>query len=256
VAAGENMKALGGRVSGTKENLDDMAQGLRESAASTKDWGKSIANGLNMDTAISNLSDIDAKLKALGKRKPTPQVKADIKEWKTKRAQVVAEMARLRKEKATLAVDANTQPAILKLRDIPVPTANIPVDAHTAKANADIDHAARDRTSTIHVNYSTNTPGEHSGGRVGQTSIVPQLFGDARTVAGVRAAARGLSATPQVAVTGSLIPAQPRPGQGSVTQLAPRQTPIRIYLDGAEIADHLTLKAGRLATTSSVRRRA
>jgi hypothetical protein len=86
----------------------------------------------------------------------------------------------------------------------------------------------------------------------GQTSIVPQRLADSTTVAGLR----GVSSQ-SIAMTGATQQSSGGSGGPSkVTQLAPKQTPVKIYLDGAEIADHLTLKAGRLATSSSVRRRA
>jgi hypothetical protein len=82
---------------------------------------------------------------------------------------------------------------------------------------------------------------------------MPQLFGtDAETVAGVRAMTRAFALGPSGVQQSTTVATR----KGSVTELAPRQVPIKVYLDGAEIADHLQLKASRLATASSVRRRA
>jgi hypothetical protein len=146
---------------------------------------------------------------------------------------------------------------LAELESLKKKEAKIPVSATgVERTNAQIDHAARDRDSTIRVTYekTNDAPGEHSGTRtVRQTSIVPQLFDSPETVAGVRGAARSGGT-----VVATAVAAAPRSvlRGGTLTQLAPKQVPIKVYLDGAEIADHLTLKADRMASASSVRRRA
>jgi hypothetical protein len=152
-------------------------------------------------------------------------------------------------------VNANTGPAILDLNSIPVPSINIPVNADTGETERELNNLARDRYATVHVTYdsSNDAPGENSGGRRATLgSIIPQLLGSADTVAGLR----GVSSQAMVATTAPAPNTKTSTRTGTVTQIAPRQVPIKIYLDGAEIADHLTLKAGRLAAASSVRRRA
>lgn len=154
----------------------------------------------------------------------------------------------------TVTVGANTQPAILTMSQIPVPSINLPVHANTQPAIRDMSNIP---VPTIYIpvrfNYVENTPGEHSGGRVPTLgSIVPQGLGDAATVAGLRG-----TSTQAVAMGPGVVTQRPtQTQQATVTQLAPKQVPVKIYLDGAEIADHLQLKTSRLATTSSVRRRA
>jgi tape measure domain-containing protein len=118
---------------------------------------------------------------------------------------------------------------------------------------AQLDQLAKDRHMTIHVTKTGG--GAADAPSEGGTSIVPQLFGtDTRLVAGLRAASLAAPQMVAAAVAGTAAGAAAR-GQAQVTQLAPRQVPIKVYLDGAEIADHLQLRAGRLATVSSVRRR-
>lgn len=91
----------------------------------------------------------------------------------------------------------------------------------------------------------------------GQTMVlVPQVpETTAATLAGLRTAS--LAAPQMVATTASQTSTRPGAApRATVTQIAPRSTPVKIYLDGAEIADHLSLKAGRMASVPSVRRRA
>jgi hypothetical protein len=209
----------------------------------------------------SELHSIDAALENLGKKKVTPQVKADISQWTAKRKTVAAEMESLKRKLAKIPVGANTKPAVDAMRNIPVPSVNIPVAATgVSGVNADIDHAARDRDTTIYVKARKvkgsggTSPDFDVNGLAGGTSIVPQLFGaDPATVAGLRAVSRQAST---VAVGGTAQLSATTSGQRTVTHLAPKQVPVKIYLDGAEIADHLQLKAGRLATATTVRRRA
>lgn len=213
------------------------------------------------------LHEIEAALENLRHKKATPQVRLDIKEWTSKRKQVAGELATLKAQRAKIPVDANTASAHEKLANLNRTINDTTRDRDSrisvttsgvGTAENGINHAARDRTATIKVKYKSDNdaPGENSGTRASQTGIVPQLFGaDSRTVAGLRAAALG--ATAMVATT--MAPGGTQRGAGAtttVTQLRPKETPIKVYLDGAEIADHLTLKAGRMATATSVRRRA
>jgi hypothetical protein len=139
--------------------------------------------------------------------------------------------------------------------------ANLPrassIDAIMGADNAStfLDSISKDRTVTIRVNAVPANPGgaDNNLNTPFPNSIVPQLFGSSAAVAGVRsAAARSAVVLGPGAAAAAAVPAQ----RGSVTQLRPKEVPIKIYLDGAEIADHLQLKAGRLATATTVRRRA
>jgi tape measure domain-containing protein len=191
-----------------------------------------------VSSARSKLSEINDALKNLRGKKATPEVKADIKEWKAKRKTVETEMARLKAARPAVAIKVTT--------------------TGVSQAAADIDSAARDRDATITVKTrkAAGSGGTSPDFDVNGRSIVPQLFGtDSRTLAGVRAAA--LAAPAMVATTAAPGGSQrAAASRGTVTELAPRQMPVKVYLDGAEIADHLTLKASRLATVSTVRRRA
>jgi tape measure domain-containing protein len=140
--------------------------------------------------------------------------------------------------------------AVAKPRDaVIVPTLD---QFQVGNVRSVLDALARDRHTTIWVTTKTTGGAGAGGPSAGPGSIVPQLFGqDSATVAGLR----GVSSQ-SIAMTGATQQSSGSGGPSKVTQLAPKQTPVKIYLDGAEIADHLTLKAGRLATSSSVRRRA
>jgi hypothetical protein len=152
-------------------------------------------------------------------------------------------------------VEANVQPAILTLNSIPVPTAQLPVEAQTARAESDLDHLARNRTATVTVKVRKAAG---SGGTSPDFDVNGRsTFGTAATIAGVHT----FPGSQQVAfssprATTVISPAGSAVREGDRTVLRPKDVPIKIYLDGAEIADHLQLKAGRLATATTVRRRA
>jgi tape measure domain-containing protein len=115
-----------------------------------------------------------------------------------------------------------------------------------------------DRYVTVHVTARQANPSgaDNNPSTPFPTSIVPQLFGaDTRTVAGLRAASL---AAPQMVATHGTTAAAPAAASTPSTRtvLAPKQVPVKVYLDGAEIADHLTIKASRVASASTVRRRA
>lgn len=264
VEAGNKLKDAVRNGTDFSNTIRGIAEDTRTAAGDFRDFGADIAAGLRLDSAKTELDEINTKLSALGKKKPTPKIRAEIKEWEAKRRQVAAEIAALQAARAVPKVDANTSAAHEKLRNFGQAmnnaakgrTATVSVNAAGAsETERELNHLSRDRYSTVHVNYVANTPGEHSGGRNEPTpgSIVPQRLGDSATVAGLRG-----TSTQAVAMGPGVVTMRPTSGShtGTVTQLAPKQVPIKIYLDGAEIADHLQLKAGRLATASSVRRRA
>jgi hypothetical protein len=134
-----------------------------------------------------------------------------------------------------------------------------------AAVRTTLDALAADRFATIFVTTTriggnnTNPAGPNAPGT---QSIAPQIFpGGQAQAQGLTVAGRALTPPPLAVVSapmGASSPGVPvaRPQGGTVTQLIPRQVPIKEYLDGAEIADALTLKTGRLATTTTVRRRA
>lgn len=262
VEAGNKLKDAVRNGTAFSNTIRGIADDTRTAAGDFRDFGADVAAGLRLDSAKSELDEINTKLTALGKKKPTPKVKAEIKEWEAKRKQVAAGIAALQAARAVPKVDANTSAAKEKLRNLDKAmnnaargrTATVSVStAGASETERELNHLSRDRHATVHVNYVGNTPGEHSGIRAGETSLVPQRFGDSATVAGLRS-----TSTQAVAMGPGVVAMRPSSDShtGTVTQLAPRQVPLKVYLDGAEIADHLQLKAGRLATASSVRRRA
>jgi hypothetical protein len=152
---------------------------------------------------------------------------------------------------------ANTAPADTALDGVAGKDRNSWIDAlmGTDAASSSLDYITRDRYVTVHVNEVTTSTTAPGGPGAGGQSIVPQLLGGTAALAGVRTAAL---ATPRVVLAAAAPGDSQRAtrNRGTVTQLAPRQTPIKVYLDGAEIADHLTVKASRVASASTVRRRA
>lgn len=123
--------------------------------------------------------------------------------------------------------------------------------AGLAATNTQLDYAARDRFSTIHVNTVTApTVGPTPGG----LSLVPQLFG-AADQAGLRAAGRALTGPTMGATPYGYATPSAAPDTSHRVQLAPRQTPVAVYLDGVEIANRIEARRAMAAATS-VRRSA
>jgi len=128
--------------------------------------------------------------------------------------------------------------------------------------NNSLNDLAKDRYATIYVT-TVNRGGGGGGGGGGGTS---SDFGRSAVpgTEGLMAAGRALAAPSATSTGGGAWTTSYRAGiggpqvttqPGGVVQLAPRQTPVKVYLDGAEIADHLELRAGRLATSTSLKRR-
>lgn len=120
----------------------------------------------------------------------------------------------------------------------------------TAAAMADLDALSKDRWVTLHVTTvggaNSGTGGVQTpGGGGGNPLLASPTMLTAATAMGAQPA--GLQ------VMGGYT--RPARGGGTIRELAPARTPIKVYLDGAEIADHLTLKARRMATTSASARR-
>lgn len=224
-------------------------------------------------TATKKLKDIRASLKYLRSQKPTPEVKADIKEWEAKYRRVKADLKDLHDTKTLSPIESLLLPAALrkvntglnttakpggKGRDAPIN----PKVEDEAQVRQTLGDLTKTETKWIDVFYRVHgsPSGGGGGGGDGKTGLAPQ---PAPTIGsdGLMAAGQRLTASPTQTVLGASHGGVV--GQVSMTapaseptQLAPRQTPIKVYLDGAEIADHLTLKAGRMASVTPVKRRA
>jgi len=136
-------------------------------------------------------------------------------------------------------------------------------DKGTASAKSAIDNAAKDRNTTIWVTTRKRGGGGGGGGgaTAGTQSVAPSAqMMSLRTMAAAVAAPGAdpwFSPTARVeARTAQAVARQAARVTSEPTQLAPRRTPVKIYLDGAEIADHLTLKTGRMAQVSLSGRKA
>jgi tape measure domain-containing protein len=104
--------------------------------------------------------------------------------------------------------------------------------ASLSSARSTLDLLTMTETKTIKVHMEENPTGD---------TLNPETVG--RMLSG--------SQTQRVTVDA---PSSNTTKDTSTTQLAPRQVPVKVYLDGSEIADHLTLKANRLATSALARR--
>ena len=262
-----NLTSMG--VEGGSALVESLANHTSDAELSKigKNWtfGQTLGQEIGLQVAVAMVDAMDGKLDGLlnGKKievaglKVEIPIEAKIEAAQKKLRELQAEAEKNPKSKTIKADIAEAKAKLAALQaqaEKPAKKTVRVVTAGAAETERELNRLARDRTSTVHVNYVQNTPGEHSGGRVDTTtnSIVPQRLGDTATVAGLR----GVSSQAIVLGAGGVARIPTQGTQGTVTQLAPRQVPIKIYLDGAEIADHLQLKAGRLATASSVRRRA
>jgi hypothetical protein len=133
--------------------------------------------------------------------------------------------------------------------------APIKVIANTDQADDDINNFIKLRRSHVKI-YVDIVPPE--GPILGPPSGVT---GQTAGPAGLRAAGAAMLASPTPTATGSWVPTLTAPrraqsgGGGQTVQLAPKQTPVAVYLDGVEIAHRIEARRAMAATTS-VRRMA
>lgn len=258
---------------------------LRDLRKERADWNKSRATATldaKIDTAQTKLGSIRKSLNYLKTQKPTPQVKAKIEEWTKKYKDVQKDLRKLRTQKNKAKIEPSVDQTSSKkakgqLNDVARPGGKgrkAPISAETsglAGTENDLNHLARDRTVTLSIttirhqinrvehDLNARSPSANSlAAPGGGGSIVPQLFGTG-TAPMLRAAATAMGVTAPVSMVAGYpqlanVP-QRTPGGGERVELAPRQVPIKVYLDGQEIATHLELRAQQMASVGAVTRR-
>lgn len=286
--AADSLRGLGGDLDTVEGKLHNTGDAAR---ASAEKWSRSFRESDIAEGMKQQLNKVREHLAELRKKPPSAKVDADIKDAVAKIKSIKAQLKVLRDAKTTAKLDADISASRRKLKETRASLAYLKAQKPTPKVNADIAaakkkiaelkariaDATKRRTATVHVETAGTAAAaaaiaavardQHTtifvhAARVGASaaavagatqSIVPQLTGPG--TAGLRGAAR---AAPQMVATTTGLAAvdTSQQQQGPVTQLQPRQVPVKVYLDGAEIADRLTMKAGRLATSTTLRRRA
>lgn len=178
---------------------------------------------------------------------------------------------------APVKADANTEKAAKELNGVAGPrTAPIHGQAHTGKADKELDGVAHDRYAHIKLvlDPSLYTHMDDRLDRLARTRTVT-ITGTGGGGGGAPAA--GLfsvagAGTPSLLSAATLMPTQATgvsfaggrgrapaagvPVERAVNHLTPKQTPVQVYLDGAQIADHVTARTDRAATAASMARSA
>jgi tape measure domain-containing protein len=254
-AAEDRIKRLNGRLRRIN----------REKTATTID--------AKIDKAKSKVDEIKGSLKYLRKQKPTPEIKAKIDHWKKRLGIVKGDLNELKDRKVDAQVEpktdknANAQTKNTledtanpggKGRNAPIKPKVDPTSKETA--NTTLTNLSADRTMYIDVFYRTHggPPGGPGGGGPPGGPGTPTPSASLLATgpdAGLMAAGRGVTAAPSSAPVFGRVQVDRRTAEVP-RRLAPKQTPVMVLLDGKEISTHLELRAQRMATVGSTRRRA
>jgi tape measure domain-containing protein len=193
-------------------------------------------------------TNVDRFLARILGLKPTIDVEADTDPaWNDVQRFVLG------KAEKTVPVEGNTDPAENDVASFVQRKTGktIYVEADTAAAAAEIAQLTVQRTVDVVANFVGRALGGGNGnggssGRSATGSTTPQLL----------AASRAMGDDPSFYGPTARNRRRPYDAPPPARQLRPKSTPIAVYLDGAQIADQLSLRTDRLATIGSVRREA